>query len=292
MNENKLRKVVLSGHGYAGLEVHFESPSSRGGMEVKSFNKKKDPIAIPPKLIDQIQRVKYYWMLLFSMISSDDEIYLTDIGDSVDHKKMNEDNSGDPDRMAEIITLAQRVFVTKIELDEDNNISISADYSMLEGRVKNYSTTRISPDDEFARYYDMIKVSREIFDSVSEYAFSEKSQNELMADVKEVLMKLMPGRQDEIKEMDEDERRELYRSHLESKGYVVIGQEDMSDSPEDNDSGTIDEADEDEMVSPPADNGQDDGDQSPVGKIPSNGNEPNDMPEEKVQAIPTTENFE
>ena len=229
--DNKLKKVSLIGHGYSGIEVHYDSPVSRGGIDVLTFNYTKDPLATPTDIISQMQRMKFYFMLLFSMITQDDEKFLSDSCDSI----LDANDNIDVDRFTDIVSVSQRVFVTRLEIDEYNKIIISCDYEMIEERVKSYSTVKFGPDDEFPRYNDAIIVAREILGHVGKYVFSEKDSSVLLSDVKDILLKLMPDRGDEIRDMDESQRRDLYRDYLENRGYVVISEDDMSDTPVDED---------------------------------------------------------
>jgi hypothetical protein len=76
----------------------------------------------------------------------------------------------------------------------------------------------------------MVRIIRSINKKVEDYVFGSSGDTGIgIKDLTSMLKELMPKKSEDIEEMDEIAKKELYRSYLEDHGHIVISSEDMSD---------------------------------------------------------------
>jgi hypothetical protein len=227
MEKNKIRKVKMHGKGLSGIEVHYVNDVRRSGLDVIRTNQSKDPIPVPIGIRDEMQKLKFYFMLLMMQMTQEDEVFLNELATGFSDDEISE---SDMERYREFKVKSQRIYVIQYELDDSNSCSITADIEMLEEKIKGITTVKVSVDDDFPRYYDMVRVIRDISKKVEEYVFDPESHASMgVKDIAAMLKELMPKKADEIEDMDDQSKMELYRSYLEDHGHIVISSDDMSD---------------------------------------------------------------
>lgn len=217
----KLESIELINQGYGGVKVTGVEAINKGGVTIMIPTTKKYPLPIPLEIVQSIKKLKRYLLEMTNY-------WLPVYNDHI-HNGEIVDRSGDAANADYLRAklLWESTTIMKIYI-RGNGYILSGKMEAITSRFFSLTTPLVTADDGYDNFSKMQTGIQYCFNSISAFVDDKKLKLMDPVDYAKQVFGEDSDEAEKVQALPEGDRHEFMIQVLESKGFIVLGQEDIT----------------------------------------------------------------